>query len=109
MHGPANEDPAHVRPPFSVHWRVRIAVLVRIFVVDAVSGDPEDGTALEGEARKNGKSVFNPARSFVAAVSEQAVVTHADAQAARNPPEKHRDEEGFPGEEEESGNGAKME
>ena len=42
-------------------------------------------------------------------MSEQAVVTHADAQAARNPPEKQGDEEGFPGEEEESGNGAEME
>jgi hypothetical protein len=42
-------------------------------------------------------------------MSEQAVVAHADADARRDPPEKHGDKERFPGEEKQGRNGAEME
>ena len=47
--------------------------------MDAVSGDPEDGSAFKREAAASGDEVFEPLGDAVAAVREQAMVGHADA------------------------------
>src|SRR5205085_9326037 len=36
MHGAAGQDPSHVRPPFAVAGRVRIAMLVGVLVMNAM-------------------------------------------------------------------------
>jgi hypothetical protein len=75
----------------------------------AVGGYPEDGAAFESEGGADGEEVLHPAGGFVAAMGEEAVVAHADAEASSEPPEEHGDEEGFPVEHEERGDGAEME
>ena len=78
-------------------------------MMDAVGGDPEDGASLKGEAAAHGDEVLDPLGSAVAAVREQAMVGHADADIDSE--EVHDDEGGQvrPGEEEESGDGADVE
>jgi hypothetical protein len=109
VHGAAGDEPAHVGPEAAVVGRVRVACLVGVLVMHAVDGYPEDGAALHGEGGADGEEVLHPLGSFVSAVGEQAVVSHADAESAGDPPEREGDEEGFPGEEEQGDDGADVE
>jgi hypothetical protein len=106
VQGAAGEDPAGVGPPGAVVRGVRVAFLVGVLMVDAVGGYPEDGTAFKGEAAAHGDEVLDPPGGLVAAVGEQAMVGHADADVDGE--EVHDDEGGeiFPGEEEEGGDGS---
>ncbi len=109
VQGATGEDPAGVSPPGAVVRRVRVAFLVGVLMMHAMRGYPEDGSAFEGEAAAGGDEVFEPARSLVAAVREQAVVGHADADVDSE--EIHDEEDGQvrPGEEEERGDGSDVE
>src|SRR5207245_10983593 len=51
----AEKNPAHVRPPFTVARGMRIPGLIGVLVMDAVDGDPEDGSAFEGKGGAGGK------------------------------------------------------
>ena len=103
------EDPAGVGPPGAVVRCVRIAFLVGVLMVDAMGGYPEDGSAFEREAAAGGDEVFQPPGNAIAAVGEQAMVGHADADVDGE--EVHDEEDGqvLPGEEEERGDGADVE
>jgi hypothetical protein len=79
VHGAAGEDPAGVGPPGAVVRGVRVAFVVGVLMMDAVGGDPEDGSALERHGAAGGDEVLDPLGGAVAAVGEQAVVGHADA------------------------------
>src|SRR5208282_360274 len=103
-HGLSGQNPAHVRPPLAIDGRMRIAFLIGKLMMNAMRRHPEDRSAFESEGRTRGEEVFDPLRSLIAAMREQPVVGHADAQAPRNPPQEHRYKESFPGEEEECGN-----
>ena len=67
--------------------------------MDAVRSHPENRTAFESQRGADGQEIFNPLRSFVAAMREQAMVAHADAPAAGHPPQQQRYEQRFPCEE----------
>ena len=103
------KDPASVGPPGSVLRSVGVASLVRILMVDAVGGYPEDGTAFERKAAAGGDEVLQPTGRLVASVGEQAVVGHADADVDGE--EVHHEEAGqvLPREEEEGGDGSDVE
>src|SRR3569623_2601978 len=79
MERAAGDDPAGGGPPGAVLRSVRIAVVIGILMMDAVRGDPEDRSTLKGHGAAHGDEVLDPAGSFVAAVREQAVISHADA------------------------------
>src|SRR5262249_46695956 len=96
----------HVCPEAAVAGRMRIALHISVLVMDSVSSHPEKRSALQRERRANRQKVFNPFISLEPAVSEQAVIPHADAQAARNPPQKDGNEECLPGEHEQRRDGA---
>ena len=109
VQGAAGEDPAGVGPPGAVVRRVGVAFLVGVLMMDAVGGDPEDGAALKREAAAHGDEVLDPLGGLVAAVREQAMVGHADADVDG---EEVGDDEGgevLPGEEEEGGDGSDVE
>lgn len=77
--------------------------------MDAVGGYPEYWTAFEGEASAHCDEVLYPLGNAVAAVGEEAMVGHADADVDG---EEVHDEEGshiLPGEEEEGSDGTNME
>ena len=82
VHAFAPEDPAHVRPPRAFARRVRIAFVIRVLVVDAVRGDPEDRPALERERAAPRQEVLDRLVGLVAPVGQQAVIAHADAEHA---------------------------
>jgi hypothetical protein len=106
VEGAAGENPACVGPPGTVVRSVRIAFLIGVLMMNAVRGDPEDWPALQGEATAHGDEVLDPPRSTIAAVCEQAMIGHADADIDG---EKVSDAEGseiFPRKEEQSGDGS---
>src|ERR1700733_10115550 len=106
VEGAAGENPPCVGPPGTVVRSVRVAFVIRVLMMNAVRGDPEDRPAFEGEATAHGDEVLDPPRSTVAAVCKQAVIGHADSDIDG---EKVSDAEGseiFPREEEESRDGS---
>ena len=106
MHGLAGDDPPHMRPQAAVLRRVRITLFVRILVMHAMRGDPENRSALECERAAGRQEILNPFRRLVAAVREQSMIAHADAETSRNPPQYERYQERFPTEHEECSDGA---
>jgi len=109
MHGGASDEPADMGPEPAVVGRVRIAFLVGVLMMLAVDGDPEDGSAFEGERSADSEEILHPFGRLVATMGEEAMVAHAYAEASGDPPEKHCDEEGLPVEHEERGDGAEVE
>jgi len=109
VQGASGENPAGVSPPGTVVRCVRVAFLVGVLMVDAVGGYPEDWAALEREAAAHGDEVLDPLGNFVAAMGQQAVIGHADADVDRE--EIHDEENGqiFPREKEEGGDGSYVE
>src|ERR1700722_10981261 len=102
MHGPAGEDPAHVGPDAAISRRVWIALFVRILMMHAVGGDPGNRAAFYGQRAAGSQEILNEFRGFVAAMGKQAVIAHANAQAAGNPPHHQGKDQGLPGKEEKS-------
>ena len=78
----AHEDPAHMRPERALTRRVRIAVLIRLLVMDAMRRDPEDRSPLERERAADREKVLDELGRPVAAVREQPVIRHSDAEHA---------------------------
>ncbi len=109
VEGATGDDPAGVRPPGAVVRGVRVAFVVGVLMMDAVGGDPEDGSAFEGEGAAGGDEVLQPLGRAVAAVREQAVVGHADADVDGEEVHDAEDGEVLPGEAEERGDGADVE
>ena len=96
-------------PPLAFARGMRIAFLIGIAMVNAMRGNPENGAAFQGESCADGESVLKPFGDFVSAMSEEAVIAHANSQASRNPPQKQGDEEGLPREKEKGDDGADVE
>ncbi len=109
MQGVAEEDPAGVCPPAAFARRVRIAFLVAQLVVHAMSGHPEDRPALKRESGADGHQVLDPLGRLVAAVRQQAVVAHADADVDGQYMKHGHDCQPLPGEEKERGQRAQVE
>ena len=109
VHRLAGEDPAHVRPVGAFARRVRIAFVIRMLMMNAMRGDPEDRSALERERAAHRQEVLDPLRRLVAAMRQQAVIAHADAERAGDPPQDDRHGDGAGVDEEERGHGADVE
>ena len=82
VHAVAAEDPTHVRPPRALTRRVRIAFAVGVLMMDAVRRHPEDRAAFERQRRAPRQDVLDRPVGLVAAVRQQPVVAHADAEHA---------------------------
>src|SRR5260370_28476940 len=85
--------PAHVRPPFTIARRVRIARLVRVLMVHAMHSHPVDGTALEGHRAADCHGIVQPLGRSKTSMGELAMITdgNADILAEEPHPEKHGD------------------
>src|SRR5258708_24453994 len=108
VHRLAGQNPSHVGPKPAILWGVRVALFVRILVMHAMRGDPENRSALEGERRTGRQEILDPFRGLEAAVREEAMVAHADAETPRNPPQQNRHQERFPAKREECSDGANV-
>src|SRR5450755_4635857 len=108
MHRLAGKDPAHMRPPCAIDGRMRIAFFVGELMMNAVRGHPENRSAFERQRGAPSQEIFDPSRRLVAAMREQTVIAHADAETARNPPQEAGDEKCRPSKEKQRGYGADM-
>ena len=86
-----------------------VAFFVAVLVVDAVGGYPGDGSAFKGECSADGEKVLDELGDLVAAVDEEAVVAHADAEVDGKDVEDDGDNEVCPTEEKERGDHADVE
>src|SRR6266576_1718309 len=82
-----------MRPKPATSRRVRITLFVRILVMHAMRGDPENRSALECERAAGRQEILNPFRRLVAAVREQSMIAHTDAETSRKPPQYERYQE----------------
>ena len=89
VHRPAGHDPSHVRPVGAFARGVRIAFVIGMLMVNAVRRHPEDRSAFEGERAADCEEYIHPFRRLVAAMRQQAVIAHADAERAGDPPEEN--------------------
>jgi hypothetical protein len=85
---------------------VRIPFLIGLLMVDAVGGYPENRSSLEGQRAAPGEEVLHPPECPVAAVGEEPVIGHADAEHAGDAVEHGRGHDGAGVGEEEGRNGA---
>ena len=102
VQGVAEEEPAGVGPPAAFTRGVRVAFVVAVLVVDAMRRDPEHRAAFEGQGGAGSHEVFKPFGNLVAAVGEQTVVAHADADIDGHHVHDEHYREPLPTEEEES-------
>jgi hypothetical protein len=72
-------------PPCTVARRVRIAILIRSLVMDSMCSDPEDGSSLQSQCGTNREKIFQKQRYRIRMVRDEAVVPHANSQAAADP------------------------
>src|ERR1700683_3303821 len=89
--GIARQDPTRMSPPLAVTRRVRITFLVRVLMMLAMDGHPQQRASFQSRRAANGKKVLKPLGCCVGAMSEQPVITHAESQAACDPVQKERD------------------
>src|SRR5215472_620598 len=87
---------------------MRIAFHVSVLVMDAMRCHPEEWPAFQGQSRAYCQKIFEPLVGLVSAMGEQAVITHADAEAAGDPPQQHSHKKCFPGKHEKRGYGAEV-
>jgi hypothetical protein len=59
---------------------MRVAFLIGLLMMDAVRGDPEDGTAFKRQCSAEGEEVLDPFRGLVAAMGQEPVISHAYAE-----------------------------
>jgi hypothetical protein len=109
VHRLTHEDPAHVRPEGAFAGAVRVAFVVGMLVVDAVGRDPEDRATLEREGATDRQEVLHPLGGLVATMGQQAVIGHADAEAAGNEPHDDRGQHGAVVDVEKGGDGTDVE
>src|SRR5215210_7745944 len=102
------QNPAHVRPPEPVAWRMRIAIAFGVGVMNAMRRHPGHGTAFYCQCSAQSQTILYPLRRFETAMRQQPVIANADAQAARYPPQKGRNDERRPAKIEERRNRAHM-
>ena len=86
----AGQDPSHVRPPGAFARRVRVAFTVGLLMVDAMRRDPENRTAFERQRAAEGQEILDPFVGLVAAVRQQPVIRHADAEHAADEVQNQR-------------------
>src|ERR1700683_2368900 len=60
MHGLAHQDPAHVSPPLAIDRGMRVAFVIRILVMNAMRGHPENRSAFKGERGANCEEILDP-------------------------------------------------
>src|SRR5882724_6695854 len=65
-------------------------------MMNAMRDDPVDRAAFECEQAAKCKKVFHRFRCFITTMRQQSMKAHADAQAARDPPQQDRHWPDFP-------------
>lgn len=94
----ATQDPTHVRPPAAIARRVRIAVSIRMRMMNAMCGDPLNGSAFERQRSTDNQKIFDWLWHAVSAMSEESMKAHPNA-AAPDPIQNYSADERRPAKE----------
>src|SRR6185503_19812434 len=105
----ASDDPAHMRPPCTFLWSVRISQSIAMLMMDAMRRHPCDRATLQGQRAADRQEVFDGFRHLVPAVHQKAMIAHADAAVDGENIENRCDSQVCPTEEEERSDGANVE
>src|SRR4030095_1128884 len=81
----AANNPTNVCPPATVTWGMRITNAVSVRMMHSMRRNPLKWSTLYRQRGARNKKILNEFRHFVTAVSEQAMKTHANTEAAGNP------------------------
>ena len=106
--GFANQNPADVRPPRAVIRGMRIAFLIRLLMMNPVSGYPKDGAAFERGSAADGKKVFERLRNTKRTVGMKTVITQTDTEPHGQPIQEQGYAEGLPTEHKERTDGTNV-
>jgi hypothetical protein len=71
-------------------------------------GHPKNRAAFQSECATDRQNVLHPFRRLIASMGKEPMVAHSDSHTPGNPPQDHRDQESFPGEEEQRCNRSDM-
>jgi hypothetical protein len=78
------QEPEHLRPPETIARRVRVAVVIGMRVMKAMSRHPRKRPRLIGQTAQRGQTVFDDRRRLVTAVGQEAMKADCNAQAGDN-------------------------
>jgi hypothetical protein len=67
-------------------------------MVQPMDPNPENRSAFQRQRAAYREEILDPLWRFVAAMREQPVITHSDAEATRQPPQEDRNPKRLPGE-----------
>ena len=98
-----------MRPPHTLAWRMWIAIVVGLLVMDAMGSDPGDGPAFERETAANRKEVFEETWRPIGAMGVQAMIAQTDTEAGGHPIQENGDCQIAPTENEERRDGPQVE
>src|SRR5436309_1642911 len=107
--GFTEDHPAHVRPEAIDARRMRVERPVRVLMVLAMHGHPEDRSALERQRPADRQEVFEQLRGLEPAMRVQPMIPHAEPQTDGHPIEDGRDNQVGPWKRETGGNRLHME
>src|SRR5437867_13322917 len=96
-----HQDPAHMRPPSTVARRMRIAVLIRVRMMNTMCGHPLNRSTFDRQSATKDKRVFDRFRHAITTVRQQTVKTHSNPETSRNPIEHGSGYDGRPAKEKE--------
>jgi hypothetical protein len=85
---------------------MRVAFFISVLVMHTMGGNPRYRAAFQSQRGAYGEDILDPLWCFVTAMGQKAVIAHPDSKAGGNPPQNHREQERFPAEEKQSGDGA---
>ena len=102
------KNPADVSPPAAVPRRVRIALLVRVRVMNPMCGYPLNWPTFQSQRAARHQKVFHDPGHVITAVSKQSMEPHTDPQTAGDPVENYCADERGPTPKEQRRNSSNM-
>ena len=104
----APQNPTDMRPPAAIARRMRVAIAIRVRMMDSMRCDPLYRTTLYCQRAADYQEVFDGFGNFISSMRQQPVEAHADAEASCDPIEYRRDYDRLPAPEKQRRHGANV-
>ena len=92
----AVDDPSHVCPKTAIARGVRIPLLVRLLVMNAMRGNPENRATFQSHRTTDAEEVIQPFRHLIGAVGMETVISHPDSASDAEPVQARGNSNRFP-------------
>src|SRR5438309_6013158 len=107
MRGTA-QNPTDMRPPATIARRMRVAGLVSMRMMDAMSRDPLNRATFDRQHATGDEEIFDEFRHSVTTMSDKPVKAHSDTKTAGHPVKNHGADHRRPAPEKKSGEGGRV-